>query len=255
MIPAGRHMALLALLAPVVAVTAGCQSTQSKSAELLAELGPVKKEKGLEIRKESEDVEVLDTALLHDANGTAVVVTVKNQSDQTLADVPILINVLDAKGKSIYRNDIPGIETALAYIPILKPGETLDWVNNQVLAVGQPKEVKVEVGADARTYPGAIPDVEVSEPSLETDQVSGINAAGTVVNHTAEQQERILIYGVARRGDEIVAAGRAAVERANPERRRYYHLFFIGDPEGADLSISSFPTLPTSTEAKGANDG
>ncbi len=31
----------------------------------------------------------------------------------------------------------------------------------------------------------------------------------------------------------------------NPDRQKVYHVYFIGDPEGADVSVSYFPSLPT----------
>lgn len=242
---------LLACLAACAVAVAGCQSTQSKSAEIAAELGPVKERKGLKITKESKDVKVLDTTLLSAGRENAVVVEVKNETDQTLTDIPIAINVLDAKGKSVFKNDLPGLERALNHIPILKPGETLDWVNNQVLAIGKPDSVKVEVGADAVPLSTPIPDIEVSEPKLENDSVTGLNAAGTATNKSGERQERLLLYGVAKQGDKVVAAGRAAIEKMNPDRNRAYHIFFVGDPEGADIEVSYFPTLETSGNENG----
>lgn len=234
---------------------AGCESTQSKSAQIAADLGPVKQEQGLEIGKESEDIEVLDTTLLSDANGTAVVVQVRNSSDETLVDVPLAINVVDGKGKSVYKNDIPGLEPALTAIPLIKPGETLDWVNSQVLPIGEPVDVKVTVGAEASPLEGEVPDIEVGEPELEKDSVSGINAAGSAVNNTDIEQARLTIFGVARRDGKIVAAGRAAVNELNPGRQRTYHVYFIGDPEGAEVSVSSFPTLETTQQTNGDSGG
>lgn len=250
---AARRMPVLFVVAASAAVLAGCETTQERSARITAELGPVKKEKGLVIDEESKDVEVLDTTLLTDPNGTAVVVEVKNTSDETLVDVPIGIDVLDAKGKSVYRNDLPGLEPALTSIPLLKAGETLDWVNNQVLPLGEPDDVKVEVGADAALLEGEIPDIEIGEPELKNDPVSGINATGAAINNTDEQHDRLVIFGVARSGGEIVAAGRAAVEKLNPERRRAYHVYFIGDPKGAELELTSFPTLATSQDKEGSD--
>lgn len=235
------------------ALLAGCESTQDESARIAAELGPVKKEKGLDIDEESKDVKVLDTTVLSDANGTAVVVSVENESDQDLLDVPIGIDVLDAKGKSVYKNDSPGLQEGLTSIPLLKAGETLEWVNNQVLPIGEPKKVEVQIGADAETLSEDLPDVEVQDPKLEKDPVSGINAAGVALNNTTEQQA-LLIYGVAREGDEIVAAGRALLEKIAPEKQRVYHVYFIGNPEGAQIDVTSFPTV-SPTDSEGGSNG
>ena len=138
---------------------------------------------------------------------------------------------------------------------LLQPGETLAWVNNQILATGKPEEVKVKVGADAGTLSGELPDIEITEPELQNDAVSGINATGTATNNEEEQLERLTIFGVARDGDEIVAAGRAAIDNLNPGRQKVYRVYFIGDPKGAELSVTSFPTLKPEQGETGETNG
>lgn len=236
-------------------LAAGCQSTQSKSEEIAANLGPVKIEKGLEIKQTSKDVKVLDTTVLTDPNGTAVVVTVKNESSDDLVGVPIAIDVVDAKDKSVYKNNIPGLDPTLTTIPIIKAGETLDWVNSQVAPTGEPDDVEAKIGADAEPLDEEIPDFTIGDPELKNDPVSGVNATGSATNNTDVQQQDLLLYGVARSGGKIVAAGRALLDKVNAGATRYYHIFFIGDPEGAETGVTSFPTLKSSQEGKGAGNG
>jgi hypothetical protein len=235
---------LALLLAGTGLIAAGCESTQEKSARIAAELGPVKQEKGLEIDKESRDVEVVSTTVLSDPNGAAVVVRLRNESDQDLTDVPIAIDVLDSKGKSIFKNDVPGIEPALTSMPLLRAGSEADWVHNQILAAGKPADVKVEVGNSSTTLDAEPPDIEVSGAELAKDPVSGIEATGSAVNNTDERQERLLLFCVARSGNEVVAAGRGAIDHLGPGRDLDYHVFFIGDPTGAELEVTSFPNQP-----------
>lgn len=237
-----RVVALAPVLAAGLAV-AGCQSTQDKSAEIAASLGPVRQEKGLKITEESKDVEVVATKLLVGESSSAVVVDLHNNSDQNLVDVPIAIDVLDAQGKSVYKNDIPGIEPALAGMPYIAAGADAQWVNNQILPTGKPDSVEVEVGASKAAFSGELPDIEVSDATLENDPVSGLEATGSVTNNTEERQDRLLLYGVATKGDEIVAAGRGAIDHINAGRRLLYDIFFVGDPEGAEVTVTSFPTL------------
>ena len=232
-------------LVGVALVTTGCESTQDKSAKIGAELGPVAEEKGLRIAKESEDVRVLDTTLLSDANGSAVVVEVRNESGRNLVEVPILIDVLDAKGHSVYRNDIPGIEPALAAVPFVPAGGEVAWVHDQILAAGAPASVEVEVGASDAGFSGELPQVSVSEPKLEGDPYTGLAAAGEALNRSGEDLDRLLLYGVARRGEEIVAAGRGAIEPLKANGKDVaYNIYFIGDPRGAAVTVTRFPTLP-----------
>ncbi len=235
--------AAIGLLA--VASLSACQSTQSKSAELEAKGGTqLLSEEGLEIKHVNPDVKVTSTALLSNAEGNAVVVDVHNDSAQNLIEVPILIEVENSKGKSFYKNDIPGIEPALAAIPYIPAHGDAEWVNDQVLGVGVPKSVKVKVGTGGGTYSGPIPDIEVTQPQIEGDPVSGISATGKVVNKTGEDQRRLLLYVVARKGEEVVAAGRGAIEHLKPEVKALkYTIFFVGDPSGADLRLSEFPAL------------
>lgn len=236
--------ACLAVFA-VAALTA-CQSTQSRSAEL-EEQGATKllSGAGVEIEKESTAVKATSTTLLTDANGSAVVVGLHNSSDQNLVNVPILIDVRDRKGRSVYTNDIPGIEPALAAVPYIPAGGDVDWINDQVLASGEPKSVKVKVGASSDSYSGPLPEIDVSAPQIEGDPVSGLEATGDVVNKTGKDHDRLLLYAIGSKGGKIVAAGRGAIDHLKPGTKPlHYSVFFIGDPSGADIEVTEFPTLP-----------
>jgi hypothetical protein len=232
-------------LAGVALVVTGCESTQDKSARIAAELGPVKQEEGLKIGKRSKDVEVVSGTLLTDPNGSAVVVRLRNRSKEDLVGVPIAIDVLDAKGKSVYRNDIPGIEPALAAVPFIEAGGEVDWVHDQVLATGKPAEVEVRVGEGGRPFSGELPEVSVSKAKVEGDPYSGVLAGGNVENRSGEDLDRLLLYAVATKGGKVVAAGRGAIEPLKDKPKPVpYNIYFIGDPSGADLKIAQFPIIP-----------
>jgi hypothetical protein len=241
-----RPIAIAGFALLVATSLAACQSTKDRSAELEKEgATTLLAEAGVKIKKESTEVKVTSTSLLSDANGSAVVVDLHSSSSKDLVDVPILIEVLDSKGKSVYENDIPGIEPALATVPYIPAGGDVEWVNDQVLASGTPKSVKVKVGASSDTYSGKLPDIEVSSPHIEGDPSSGIEATGTVVNRTGEDQGRLLLYAVGRKGGKVVAAGRGAIEHLKPGTKPlHYDIFFIGDPKGTDLDVTQFPALP-----------
>jgi len=240
-----RPWPLALALAGVALVSSGCQSTQSKSAEIASELGPVKQEVGLKIGNRSKDVGVISSTVLSDAAGSAVVVELRNESDRDLVNVPIAIDVRDANGRSVYRNDVPGLEPALTALPYIEAGGDAYWVNDQVLATGKPESVKVTVGAGGTPYAGELPEIAATEPKLEGDPYSGVVADGDVVNESGEDQARLLLYAVAREGDEVVAAGRGAIEKLKAEPKPVaYNVYFIGDPRQADVTVTLFPTLP-----------
>jgi hypothetical protein len=232
-------------LAGVALVVTGCESTQDKSARIAAELGPVQQEKGLKITKLSKEVEVVSTTLLTDQAGSAVVVRLRNESSDDLVGVPIAIDILDAKGKSVYENSIPGIEPALAAVPFIPAGGETEWVHDQILATGKPAKVEVKVGAGGEPFSGEQPQISIGDPKLEGDPYSGVLAGGDVINESGEDLERLLLYAVATQSGKVVAAGRGAIEPFKAKPKPFpYNIYFIGDPRHAEVTIAQFPSLP-----------
>ena len=78
-----------------------------------------------------------------------------------------------------------------------------------------------------------MPDIGVKSVHLLNDPVSGISALGKVVNHSKLLQRRLPVFCVARRGNAIVAAGRAILEKVKPSKPASFQVFFIGNPRGA----------------------
>ena len=107
------------------------------------------------------------------------------------------------------------------------------------------------VGAGGETVSGEPPEVSVSEPKLEGDPYTGVAAGGEVVNESGEDIERVLLYAVARKGGKLVAAGRGAIEPLKDKPKPVpYNIYFIGDPKGAEVTVTQFPTLPGFEEGK-----
>jgi hypothetical protein len=51
----------------------------------------------------------------------------------------------------------------------------------------------------------------------------------------------------------VVAAGRGAIEHLKTGTKKlYYNVYFIGNPAGADLALTDYPTL---IESMGATSG
>ena len=218
-----------------------CQSSQDKAREI-RERAEASRPKPLVIPKPNKDIKVTETTLLHDQYGDAIVVELKNESKERLVNVPILVDIRDAKGKSVYRNNTAGLDFALNHIAVLEPGETFDWVNDQVTAQG--KTAKVTVGQpEGKASGGALPDLAVSPPKLGHD-FSGPYASGTVTNRSKLTESHLILFAVGRSGGRVVAAGRAQIKAlkvdAKPGR---YHIYFIGDPARTDITIEAPPTV------------
>jgi hypothetical protein len=238
-----RVGALLLVAAAAVALSA-CQTTQELSAQRAKSAKKLVAEKGLTIGKANPDVAVRTTALLHDANGIAAVVELRNKGRNTQARLPVAISVTDAKGKALYRNNLAGLEDSLVSMALLERGQDAFWVNNQITATGKPAKVQATVGMSKGKLPAKVPSLTISGVRLSSDSGSVI-AKGTIVNRSTVAQKRLTIFCVARRGSSIVAAGRAIVDTvpAAGGKPTPFTVFFIGNPKGAKLSFSAPPTV------------
>jgi len=236
-----------AITASVAAATGllACQSTQDLSAQREAEGQQALTQQGLKITagEVNEQLEVVESAVMQDQNGGAVVAVIRNTGSGDLATVPIAIDVRNAQGKSVFKNNFPGLEQNLVSIPVLQAGESVEWVNDQVFATSAPKAVKVRLG-NAKPLPADLPEIEVTPAKLEIDPVSGVLATGKVINRSGEELRKVILFAVARKGDRIVAAGRGQIQKlkAAANKPATYNIFFIGDPRGAQISVHGFPT-------------
>ncbi len=232
-----------ALVLVALALT-GCETSQEKSAKLEKEAkrrpghGALA-QKGLSIDRESAYVKVVQTSVVHDSEGSAAVVTLRNTSARALRDVPIAITVRDSSRSTLYANSAPGLARSLVSVPLLAAHGQVVWIDDQVQAAGTPASVSAKVGEGAAAT-GAIPRISIQGAHLAETE----GAEGTVVNHSQVTQTELVVYAVARRAGKIVAAGRAVVPQLPPDTPTRFQVFFIGDPHGAQLAFSAPPSTP-----------
>lgn len=222
---------------------AGCESSQDKNARLEAQGTGLQEEKGVSVGRENPDVKVAEKTSITDENGTAVIVRLDSSSPRDQVDLPVIFDLTDAAGESVGDNSTPGIQRTLTHTTVVPARKESWWVNDQVVAAGEAKEIKVEVGTSDTPVPAKIPDFKPTSPVLRNDPIDGIVATGKVTNPTAQEQRKVLITIVATKGRKVVAAGRGVVAKLKPNKAARYSVFFIGDPKGASLEVSATPTL------------
>ena len=235
--------AALALL-PTVLASTGCSSTRAQAAKFTAGGDRAFAARGLRVGAANRDVQVLERSVISDANGTAAVVVLKDRGARALADVPVALAVKDARGTVLWRNDAPGLEPGLTHVALLSPGQTVTWVNDQVLIDGgRPAALGAKAGAGDPAPPTAARlDIVVQDARLEGDPASGVTAVASAVNRSSVDQRDLVIAAVARRGGKLVAAGRAIVPQLRANGRERFQVFFIGDPRDAELSFDAQPS-------------
>ncbi len=230
------------LLAAAGLALSGCSSTKAKADKFADQGSKAFEAKGLEVAEVNTAVEVVETQVIRDANGTAAIVTLRDKGGRALEDVPIALTVTDAAGKAIWKNDAAGLEGSLVSLPVLAKGAKTIWINDQVLPVsGEAADAKVRVGA-GKPARGTLPKITIADPELEGDPVDGVAARGEVMNDSLVEQKDLVVYAVGRKGGKVVAAGRAIVPKLAPGKKAPYAVFFIGDPTGATLEVAAPPT-------------
>jgi hypothetical protein len=233
----------LVLPALAVLVLTGCESTQDKSARLRKDAKFALKQSVRLVDHQTGLVAITSDAVLATKDRGAVVVTVRNKENRPLARLPIGISVLDRNGQKLFTNEVPGMQQSLIEIPVLAPGQSLSWVNDQLNIGGtHPGRVKAIVG-DPKKRPVSVPKLAVSAPKLVIDPVSGVESVGQVSNASKITQLNLVVFGVARKGGKVVAAGRALVPKLDAGKSAKFSIFWVGNPKGAQVEVSAPPTV------------
>jgi hypothetical protein len=240
----------IAACAGVVLAAAGlsaCESTADKSARI-AEAGQqaIKGQGTLKIKR-SADLRVARAVVVRGEGGaTAAAVEVRNAGGAQ-RDVPVLIDVRDAKGASLYKNDAVGLQPALQRLGSVGAKASAWWVNDQVTAATAPRTVRAQVGAAS---PAAkLTAVRLTGVHFDGD-ATGRFLTGTVVNPSRAALRDVPIFAVALKGTRVVAAGRALVPKlpaAGAPKRTVFRLFFVGDPRGARVVLTVAPNAGSSS--------
>lgn len=240
---ARRPLAALAVLACAGTVSA-CESTADKSARIAAEGEKAVQASATLKIKPSADLRVARAVVVRGAGGAvAAAVQVRNRGGAAQRDVPVLIDVRDAKGGSLYKNDQVGLQPALQRLASVGARKTAWWVNDQVTTAAAPRRVTARVGAALAAKPGSVPNVGVTGLHFESD-ATGRYLTGTVVNPVQRVLKDVPIFAVALKGSKVVAAGRALVPKLpakGTKKKVVFRLFFVGDPRGARVQLTIAP--------------
>jgi hypothetical protein len=240
-----RAAAALAAAATIAIGVSGCETTQELSAKIGRRLGHQSAIAGTTtLGAVNREVRVGATALVASGGETAVAVELTNHGSQAQADFPVLLNVLDASGRSVYRNDTKGIEPALQQLAMLPAHATAWWVDNDLLASGGvPKTVTVAVGAAKASAPASVPAIATRDVSA-SDSFPGPHVSVTVENRSTVAQSELPVYAVALRDGHVVGAGRGVVAALAAGASAAVLVPIVGTVNGSTISLTIPPTGP-----------
>jgi hypothetical protein len=242
-----RALALLLALALGAAVLTGCESTFDKAARARAAAGDIEQVTAVDMQKMA-GVTAEPLAVIPSADGltAAVVVKVTAAAGTSVLWAPIEVKVLDAAGKEIGTNNIPGALPILIHLPSAAGGATAYYVNDQILVSGTPASATALVAGEP--FAGKLlGDLQTTPVQVTADPSFGDTWTTTVTNSTNVRQEQIVVQVIVRDGDKIVGAGTANVEGLDPGASADVTGYFIGSSKG---KIELF--APSSNAAGGA---
>jgi len=241
----GIRIAAFAVLGALVVT--GCESTQDKAARVQKQ-NEIKMKiaaQPLTVPTVDRRIKVTGTTVLRGKDTDAVVVAVVNTTSKPIADLPIAVKILNGAGKVVLTNTAPGTDHWLNHIPLLRPGQTFYWVNDQLDPLPSARKATVRIGPGvtvARPYK----DAQLLKIKIFEDPVSGAALTGKASGSAPVLQERVVIFSVGKQGGRIVSAGRGVLEKLLPNRGKPagFTIFYVGaNPKSVSVSNQAPPVL------------
>jgi len=227
----------------IVLGASGCETTQQQSAKIARTLGHQSAIAGTtRLGAANRDVRIDQEVLVTTAGQSAVALKLTNTGSRTQTHFPVLIEVLDAKGGAVYRNNTSGIEPSIQQFALLAPHATAWWVDNEVLASGGvPKTATGQLGAATAAAPSAVPSITTAAVSA-SDSFPGPHVSATVRNRSRIAQRELAVYAVALRGGRVVGAGRGIIPSLAPGAAAQVQVPMVGSVSGSTISLAVPPT-------------
>ena len=240
-----RRSVPILLVVGVALAASGCESTQDQAARVQKANALRTKiaAQPLRIPRSDSRIRVTSKVLLKGKDVNAVVVTLKNTSSKSIADIPIAVNVRNRSGRLVATNTAPGSDHWLNHVPLIRAGQTVDWIDDQFDPDTTAASASVKVGIGAvvnRPYA----DARLFRTSFFEDPVSGTSLAGKAKSSAPVTQERLVVFSVGRSGGRVVSAGRGVVERLAGGKASGFTVFFVGaNPKSVALKTIAPPVL------------
>ncbi|MGI9187733.1 MAG: hypothetical protein ACR2J9_09525 [Gaiellales bacterium] len=252
-----RVLALILTLALGAGMLAGCESTFDKAARARAEAGDIAQVTSVDMRQ-MNGITAEPLAVIPSADGTAAAVVVKITADPGVSVLwaPIEVRVLDAAGKEVGTNNIPGALPILIHLSSAVGGATAYYVNDQILLSGTPASATALVAG--KPFTGKLlGDLQTTPVKVTADPSFGDTWTTTITNTTTVRQEQVIVQVIVRDGDKIVGAGTANIEGLEPGASADVTGYFIGSSKGEIelFAPSSNADAGAGAPAAGAADG
>lgn len=226
--------ACVATLPLAVALT-GCVSTQQIAARArLVSARVLASQSATRVGQANPNVAVDHVALIRARSGTAVVVSLRNNTSTTLTDLPISVGIRSGN-RALYLNRSSNLDYFDSHIAALGPRATTDWVFTTTRRVAGGRPVATVGFPDLHpSLTGGLPRVDVTPDGTAWVIVS---------NHSSIPQYDLQVYVVAIRAGRYVGAGIAEVPHLGTHATTSARVTFLGAAQGVALKPIAVPTI------------
>jgi hypothetical protein len=196
------------------------------------------------VTRSDPSVTVLGVSMLRGVAGTAVAVSLRNDSPKPVSDLPINVGVKTAAGKEIYLNreaELPYFQT---HIGGLGADSQATWVFSTTRhAAGGRAFARVGAGAVAvAAGVKGVPAIAASVTSTRARGRGGTLLDVALVNRSGVGQAGLELYAYAVSGDRLTAAGATTVSSLGAESKRVAQVPLLGQPGGSAVRVDVPPT-------------
>jgi len=217
----------------VTAVTlSACESTQQESEKIGREGGQSSAASAsLKLGAVNRGVRVSEVTLLSSSGRKAVAARLTSTSAKVQSEIPLLVTVTGKGGKVLYTNATGEQEDSLQHLALLRPGQSVWWVDDQVLTSQTAAAVKIQAGTGRQARGGSVADVGTTGVRNSTQGGLAL-VSGNVVNHSSTPLSKVPVFVVSLRGGAIVAAGRAVIPSlaGHSGASAPFQAFLVGTP-------------------------
>lgn len=220
---------------PLAVVVTGCVSTQQIAARArLVSARELASQSTTKVGRPNPDVTVDGVALIHVRAGTAVVVSLRNNTTTTLTDLPISIAVRSGN-HALHLNRSANLDYFQSHVAVIGPHATTDWVFTTARRVAGGRPVATVGLPDLHpALAGRLPRVTVTSDGT---------ARVTVTNHSTIPQYDLQVYVVAMRAGRYVGAGGAEIPHLGTHATTSAAVTFVGAAQRITLKPIAVPTI------------
>jgi hypothetical protein len=223
---------------PLAVLLSGCVSTQTVAARArLVDARIITSQTPTVVTLANPSVSAGAPVVIREPAGDAIVVSLRNDSDRALTDLPISIGVRTRSGRVRYLNRSANLDYFASHVALIAPHALTTWVFTTSGRLPAGKTFATVGYADLH------PSLSRSLPSITVSARAGRSLVLSVVNRSTIPQYDVPVYAVGLRDGREVAAGRTLVAQLGTDGTTSSTLNLLGSSRYDSLQLTASPTI------------